>query len=281
MHVIHGRATAPEMLEAGELNRFRNDGVLVHRVRFRDQYVQLLLDQLPTLGDRVETVALEADGETPRAFHGGYERNVVFNRLIRLDVLLGPVQQMLQDRAYVYQFKVNLKAAFVGDLWPWHQDYSFWAKEDDMPSPRAVTVGIFLDEITEFNGPMYFIPGSHRGGCHDADQDQCDAEGDSWLRHVGASLSYQTDLHKVVALARTHGLVAPKGQRGTIIFFDCNTVHASPANISPMQRRILFVTYNSVNNAPRNNIRPTFLVNRNVSPLEPLGGMELVESGPS
>lgn len=266
------------MLDAQDLNRFANEGVLVHRWRLRDQHVQLLLDQMPTLARRVDTVALETDGETPRAFHGGYEQNAVFSRLTRLDALLGPVEQILQDRAYVYQFKVNLKAAFVGDLWPWHQDYSFWAKEDEMPSPRAVTVGVFLNDITEFNGPMYFIPGSHRGGCHDRSQPD-DAKPDTWLRHVGASLSYQTDQRKVATLAADHGLVAPKGERGTILFFHSNIVHASPANISHMERKILFITYNSVNNVPRNVRRPAFLVNRNVGPLEPLDGSELVERG--
>jgi len=28
-----------------------------------------------------------------------------------------------------------------------------------MPLPRALTAGVFPDHVTEFNGPIYFIPG--------------------------------------------------------------------------------------------------------------------------
>jgi ectoine hydroxylase len=264
------------LLDVGELERFASDGVLLHRLRLSDQHVGLLLDHLPALARCTDTTAFEADARTPRALHGGYEQHTLLDRLTRLDVLLDPAQQILQDRVYVYQFKVNLKAAFVGDFWPWHQDFSFWSKEDEMPEPRAITVGIFLDEVTEFNGPMYFIPGSHRSGCHDVDEAECAAGPGEWHRHVAASLSHQSDPRKVTALAARHGILAPKGERGTVLFFDCNVVHASPGNISPLERRILFITYNSVTNIPRNARRPGFLVNRNVSALNALDSASLV-----
>jgi hypothetical protein len=264
------------LLDDDDQRKFADDGVLVHRVRLSDQHVRLLLAQLPTLARRTDTIAFEADGRTPRAVHGGYEQCPVLDQLTRLDVLLGPVQQILQNQVYVYQFKVNLKAAFAGDFWSWHQDFSFWAKEDQMPAPRAVTVGIFLDEVTEFNGPMYFIPGSHQSGCHDVDEEHSDGDPEAWHRHVGVSLSHQTDQRHVSALAAQHGMIAPKGPPGTVLFFDCNIVHASPGNISPLERRILFITYNSVVNVPKNPKRPEFLVNRNVRALEPLDGSNLV-----
>jgi hypothetical protein len=265
------------LLDAGDLERFASDGVLLHRLRLSDQHVRLLLDHLPALARRTHTTALEADARTPRALHGGYEQYTLLDRLTRLDVLLDPAQQILEDQVYVYQFKVNLKAAFVGDFWPWHQDFSFWSKEDEMPAPRAITVGIFLDEVTEFNGPMYFIPGSHLSGCHDVEAERAATPGE-WHQHVAASLSHQTDPGKVAALAAQHGMLAPKGQRGTVLFFHCNVVHASPGNISPLQRRILFITYNSVTNLPKSSKRPDFLVNRNVSAISPLDSANLVSA---
>jgi hypothetical protein len=45
-----------------------------------------------------------------------------------------------------------------------------------------------------------------------------------------------------------------------------------------MERRILFITYNSGTNVPKNAKRPAFLVHRNVSPLEPLVCSELAEA---
>ena len=36
--------------------------------------------------------------------------------------------------------------------------------EDGVPEPHALNLHVFLDDVTEFNGPLYFIPGSHRRG---------------------------------------------------------------------------------------------------------------------
>jgi ectoine hydroxylase len=260
-----------------ELNRFMKDGVLAHRWRFKSKYIEVLLEQLPALARRVEATAFEADGQTVRALHGGFEENGECNRLTRMDVLLDPVEQILREQVYVYQFKVNLKAAFDGNSWPWHQDYSFWAKEDEMPFPRALTVGVFLDDVTEFNGPLYFIPRSHGSGCHDLDEGVANIGDDGWLKHVGASLSHQTDRSKVASMAAVHGIIAPKGPRGTILLFDCNIVHASPANMSPIDRRIMFITYNCMSNVPKNLKRPSFLVNRDVCPLQRVACSEFIE----
>ena len=43
--------------------------------------------------------------------------------------------------------------------------------DDLMPSSRAMNIAIFLDEVTEFNGPLLFIPGSHKKGIIEANHD--------------------------------------------------------------------------------------------------------------
>ena len=40
-----------------------------------------------------------------------------------------------------------------------------------MPKARAMNVAIFLDEVNAFNGPLMFIPGSHKRGVVDARHD--------------------------------------------------------------------------------------------------------------
>ena len=62
----------------------------------------------------------------------------------------------------MHQFKINGKMAFEGDVWQWHQDYGTWKNDDLMPTERAMNVAIFLDDVNEFNGPLMFIPGSHK-----------------------------------------------------------------------------------------------------------------------
>ena len=86
-----------------------------------------------------------------------------FRRLAAHPRLVRPVEQLLGGKCYIHQFKINAKAAFDGDVWQWHQDYGTWSRDDLMPEPRAMNIALFLDDVTEFNGPLMFIPGSHQG----------------------------------------------------------------------------------------------------------------------
>ena len=106
----------------------------------------------------------ENDGKTLRALHGCHQINQVLHCLTMHPSFLEPVKQLLNSEVYVHQFKVNFKSSFSGDLWQWHQDYVFWHKEDEVPAPRMISVSLFLDEVNEFNGPIYLIPGSHQYG---------------------------------------------------------------------------------------------------------------------
>lgn len=47
------------------------------------------------------------------------------------------------------------------------------------------------------------------------------------------------------------GLQAVEAKAGSVVFFDCNTLHASAGNLSPWPRANVFVVYNSVENQLR------------------------------
>src|SRR5207247_1616599 len=66
----------------------------------------------------------------------------------------------------------NAKAAFEGEVWQWHQDYGTWARDDGMPQPRAMNIAVFLDEVMPINGPLMFIPRSHKHGTLQAGHDK-------------------------------------------------------------------------------------------------------------
>ena len=196
----------------------------------------------------------------PRAFHGCHFYSDVYDNLIRKPELLNTARSLLNDEVYIHQLKVNLKQAFSGEMWPWHQDYIFWRNEDKVPTNRIVSVMIFLDDITEFNGPLFFIPGSHHQGCIEPEIPDDAPEG--WEGNVSASLTYQVSDALVTKLVEQGGMFSAKGKKGTAVWFDGNLVHASPANISPHQRRIAILTYNAVSNAPKEKSpsnRPDFL----------------------
>lgn len=217
-----------------------------------------------------------------RAIHGGHLVSDLMAQLVRVAPVLEPVRQLLGGEVYLYQFKVNTKAAFVGDAWEWHQDFIFWRHEDLLPTPRLLTAVIFLDAVTEFNGPLVLIPGSHREGMIPvmprAENPPGYEHQPDWVANFTARLKYGLSPDIVRRVAAERGLVAPKGPPGSLLLLDPNLVHASGTNISPDDRYLCLLTYSHIDNLPqrREHQRPEFLVSRDFSPLSPLPVSDLL-----
>jgi ectoine hydroxylase len=238
----------------------------------------LLSDDVAPLRDRLPDIlaangpgrVLEGDGRSVRAVHGTHAHDELCARVVADERLLVPAQQLLGDYdLYVHQFKINAKPAFHGDSWGWHQDYVFWRDEDGMPEPRAVNTILFLDDVTEFNGPLLVMPGSHALG--DVEPKPHSSTGD-WKESFVPDLKYELAGEVVRRLADRFGLAAPKGPAGSVLFFHPQLVHGSAHNVSPYDRALLVVTYNCVANAPDPDRlgRPDFLAGRDFTPLRPL-----------
>jgi ectoine hydroxylase len=269
-------------LTTQQLRRYRDDGFLLVPGAFTASDVAECKAALPAVCAHDDpAVVWETDGTTMRSVYASHRRHEVFREMSEDARLVEPAMQIVDSDVYIYQFKINAKAAFAGDVWEWHQDYIFWREEDGMPAPRVVNVGLFVDEVTEFNGPMFFIPGSHTGGAIDlaatkpvaqpaAQEGASDAP--SWMSNVSAKLNYALDRETVAGLCARHGLASPKGPAGSLLLFDSNVVHGSPSNISPQTRVMLISTYNSVHNVPGRGRagRPDFLVNRDSTPVRPV-----------
>src|SRR5690606_39213980 len=57
------------------------------------------------------------------------------------------------------------------------------------------------------------------------------------------------DEDSLTELAHQHGIVAPTGEAGAVIIFDCNIMHGSNGNITPFPRANAFIVYNAMSNA--------------------------------
>jgi ectoine hydroxylase len=148
--------------------------------------------------------------------------------------------------------------AFEGDVWQWHQDYGTWKADDAMPEPRAMNLAVFIDEVNEFNGPLWFIPKSHKKGAIEASHDLTTTSYPLWV----------IDNDTIAKLVDQGGIVAPKGGPGSAIFFHGTLVHGSGPNMSPWDRQIIYVTYNSVSNAIRQFKRPEYIAHRDFTPVD-------------
>lgn len=259
-------------ISKADLDSYVTNGFLVQPELFSAEETQKLVACLTEFEKNPQPGhVLEKNSTIYRAYHGCHLYDETYDALIRKPELLQPARQILKDEVYLHQLKVNLKQAFSGEHWPWHQDYIYWRNEDKVPTSAILSVMIFLDDITEFNGPLYFIPGSQRAGCIDSDKANDSPEG--WEGNVSASLTYQVTNQQISSLVQQGGLFSAKGKKGTAVWFDGNLVHASPQNISPFQRRIAILTYNAVSNAPQDEHiarRPAFLNSRDRQPLREL-----------
>lgn len=251
---------------------YAEDGYLFLPCLFSPDETEVIRNELPLVfGEDGQRRVVEKDGRTVRSVYGSHRTNEVFRRLSKHPRLVEPSKELLGSEVYVYQFKINAKQALGGDLWEWHQDYVFWNKEDGMPTSRVTNALIFVDEVTEFNGPLFLIPGSHKEGMistaassgpDGALQSETYSDSPKWISNLTANLKYSLDRKTVQRLVERYGIVAPKGPKGSVLFFDSNTVHGSPNNISPFDRAVVIVTYNSTENIPvkPSNPRPDFLV---------------------
>lgn len=248
-------------LSDDQLGRFERDGFLILPRLFSTAEVDTLRARLPALfaEDAPANVREKHSGEVRTAM-GLHLRDAAFDALVRHPRLIEPALQILGEDVYIQQTKVNVKAAFTGEVWQWHYDFATHHGDDGVPAPLALNLHVFLDDVTEFNSPLYFIPGSHRHGALPAVLDTETTSYPLWV----------VDKGRVQDLVDEGGLVAATGPAGTaLIFGDC-LVHASPFNLSPWDRRIFSLIVNPVSNALTRHSRPDYKHHRDLTPVRPL-----------
>jgi ectoine hydroxylase len=203
----------------------------------------------------------------PRTVFAAHTFNEVFRLLAHHPRLVNPLQQVFGEGVYVHQFKINAKSAFEGDVWQWHQDYGTWARDDGMPEPRAMNIAVFVDEVFPFNGALMLVPKSHKHGTLEAGHDLLTTSYPLWT----------LDKETVTKLVQEGGIVAPTGKPGSLLMFHGNLVHASPSNITPYPRKIIYLTLNAVSNHITKFTRPDYIAHRDFSPIVPVAENALLE----
>jgi ectoine hydroxylase len=221
---------------------------------------------VPELYSRREAYNVREKGsEAVRTNFAAHLYSEPFARLARHPRMVNPVTDLFDEEVYMHQFKINGKMAFEGDVWQWHQGYGTWLNDDMMPTHRAMKVAIFLDEVNEFNGPLMFIPGSHKKGVVQAKHDLTTTSYPLWT--VDNAL-----IRELVERAggRSGGIVSPKGPAGSMILFHSCLVHASSSNLSPWNRVSVYLSLCAVSNHIRRFKRPEFIAHRDFTPISVL-----------
>jgi ectoine hydroxylase len=255
-------------LSASQLNDYVDHGHLNFDDLLSSDDVQACLDELQrlrsddTIKDSDEAV-IEPGSRELRSIFAVQQSREVLRRLAHHPKLVAIARQLLGSDVYIHQSRVNYKGGFRGKEFYWHSDFETWHVEDGIPAMRMVSCSIALTPNTPYNGPLMIIPGSH--------ERFVSCVGSTPENHYRDSLRQQDigvpDDVSLGQLVEDFGITAPVGLAGSVTFFECNVMHGSSSNITPLPRSNVFLVFNSVHNSPVDPFcglapRPNFIAER-------------------
>jgi len=126
--------------------------------------------------------------------------------------------------------KINSKLPGGHTEVKWHQDFLFTPHSND----DVVTALLMLDEVTEENGPLEVLPGSHRGPLHG-------------LWHKGVFTGAVAD---AVAEVCAPEAVLCTGPAGAVCLMHTRLLHGSAPNLSKRPRTLFIAVYSAADALP-------------------------------
>jgi ectoine hydroxylase len=275
--VFWGSWTPQAPLTRAQTEEFDKNGFLVLKNVFSPAEVAKLQAESRRLrsgeaGLNSDNVVTEPDSDAVRTIFRLEDESTLFNRVARDERIAGKIRFLLDDDLYLHQSRLNYKPGFTGKEFYWHSDFETWHAEDGMPRMRAISASILLTDNDALNGPLMLMPGSHKHYVSCAGETPDDNHKSSLKKQEVGVPSNKA----LSDLAEKFGIEYASGKAGTVILFECNTIHGSNGNITPFPRSNAFFVYNAWSNrveAPfaASKPRPDFLSNR-----DPKGPFEIV-----
>ncbi|MGY8827650.1 MAG: phytanoyl-CoA dioxygenase family protein [Candidatus Latescibacterota bacterium] len=90
-----------------------------------------------------------------------------YAQALRNERVLDIVAQLIGPAIRTNGNKLNMKLSELGSPVEWHQDWAFYPHTND----DLLAVGVCIDDMTEENGCLMVVPGSHKGKIYDHHQD--------------------------------------------------------------------------------------------------------------
>ncbi len=281
--VVYEGGTYADALSQDQVSSYESNGFLLLENVFSDEEIKALTTEVermtrdPAIVRREEAIT-EPNSDAVRSIFMVHVLSPVMMKLARDPRLIHVARQILGSEVYMHQSRANLKPGFKGKEFYWHSDFETWHVEDGMPNMRALSCSVLLTDNNECNGPLMLVPGSH--------QQFISCVGETPDNHYKKSLKKQEygvpDPVSLQLLAEQGGIRAMTAKAGSVVFFDCNTMHGSNSNISPWPRANVFMVYNSMENTlnpPKYGLapRPEHIATRKAfSALTPLDKLKAV-----
>ncbi|TEA78104.1 ectoine hydroxylase [Allopusillimonas ginsengisoli] len=258
--VVYAGGTYADALDAEQLAAYERDGFLLLEDVFTDSEVQGLLDEIKRMSSDKAITSLdeaitEPGSNAVRSIFRVHALSDLIGQLACDPRLIHVARQILGSEVYMHQSRANMKPGFKGKEFYWHSDFETWHVEDGMPGMRALSCSVLLTDNNDCNGPLMLVPGSQ--------QQFISCQGQTPDNHYKKSLKKQEygvpDPLSLQLLVEQGGIQTMTAKAGSVVFFDCNTMHGSNSNISPWPRANVFMVYNSMENTlepPKYGLKP-------------------------
>ncbi len=229
------------MLTPEQIAFYHENGyVLVEDVVTPDQ-LQALRDITYEFIDRSRTVTESNDvfdldeghsSDNPRLtrIKLPHKQHPLYAETLKSERMVGILQSLLGPNVCLQTAKLNTKAPGGGAAVEWHQDWAFYPHTND----ALLACGLMLEDVTEDNGPLMVMPGTHKGpvlshhndgvfcGAVDPDDPLFDKDRIVTLTGKAGSMT----IHHVRTL---HGSAPNRSDRARLIlFYECHAAEAWP-----------------------------------------------------
>ncbi len=148
------------------LHDYEHDGVVVMRqflsadevAAVREELARYIRNDLATLPPNAAT--READGIAVRNLWRLEEHNPTLRSLAERTDIRALIAPLVHGEPVLAAIETFNKPARIGSGVPYHQDNAYFCQTP----PDMLTVWIAIDAVTQANGPVFFVKGSHKLG---------------------------------------------------------------------------------------------------------------------
>ena len=214
---------------------YQQDGFVIVDNVFNEQEIAAMIGEIEGGGGRVD------DNLRKRADTSGRTANLslwydlgddIWSYASTKPAIVNGARVLLREEIAFFHGKVMLKEAMSGGKWEWHQDYGYWYN-DGFVYPRMLSAYVALDRATQENGCLKVLRGSHLMGR---------------ANHEAVAGQTGIDPQRVSFYEGLFETVYCELEPGSVLFFHCNLLHASNANLSKHHRRAFILCFNALAN---------------------------------
>ena len=165
-----------------------------------------------------------------RRINNPSEISAHYNDVMRDSAMVDMVADLIGPNVKYHHCKINLKLPGSHTVVGYHQDFSYTPHTND----DIVTALLMLDDVTEENGCLMIVPGSHRGPQYS----------------LFNGSTFTGFLHPEQERKLKKGEVAAVGKAGDVCLMHTRLVHGSAPNASESRRGLFICVYTAADAFP-------------------------------